>query len=433
MEGNTPGPSRGGVWPDWFLSWLQEVFLPVPLSSQIEIFTDAVEKLPDIEESVKQTLTSTFTNEAWVNLAREDDKQTISQLLKSQKLPAEKQAVQMPWTDLTESEMKIISHALESVHEQDFSAKALKHWCCYFEGLFDKYFITSGLGKLALAYNSCSLSLKQRFLALDAGVEARKESYSYFSLLQLINTLVHAPDSQDQAMMSIFKGMKQNSSETIQVFLQRWRDLGEDAYGPSSNWSMNQSSLMVQKICQGMLSSDISKMTSTIVVTLPFQWNSLVDSILQFNQRVQAQQPPQGVHAIQHRETKPPVCNKCGGNHMLRDCKVLFCKYCGGSHRNNACLLNGQPTFCTKCQSKFHNSDGHFRHMPSNKAPRRPDINLINSIEATSFVEGAISMDHKGKNFEETKLLIDTGALILSGIAVSEQFFIENLGGTLAS
>ena len=145
-------------------------------------------------------------------------------------------------------------------------------------------------------------------MALDAGIEAKKESYLYLNLLQLITTLVHAPNSQDQAMMLIFKGMKQNSSETVQAFLQKWRDLGEDTYGPSSNWSMSQASLLLQKICQGMLSSDLSKLTATIVVTLPFQWNSLVDSILQFHQRVQAQQPPQGVHAIQQKESKPPTC-----------------------------------------------------------------------------------------------------------------------------
>ena len=67
--------------------------------------------------------------------------------------------------------------------------------------------------------------------------------------------------------------------------------------------------------------------------------------------------------------------------------------------------------------------------MPSNKAPRRPDINLINSIEATSFIEGAVSVDNKGTNSIESKLLIDISALIPSSIAVSEQFFIENLGG----
>ena len=278
---------------------MQEVFLPAqakdPLSSQLETFQDAVEKLLEIEDSIKKTLTSTFTNEARINLAREDDKNAISQLLRTQKLPA--------------SEMKIISRAIENLREQDFSMKALKHWRSHFEGLFDKFFITSRLGKLALICNSCSLSLKQRLLALDAGREAKKESYSYLNLIQVITTLVHTPDSQDQAMMSIFKGMKQNSSETVQAFLQKWRDLGEDTYGPSSNWSISQASLLLQKISQEMLSSDLSKLTATIVVTLPFQWNSLVDSILQFHQRVQAQQPPQGVHAIQQKESKPPVRN----------------------------------------------------------------------------------------------------------------------------
>ena len=75
-----------------------------------------------------------------------------------------------------------------------------------------------------------------------------------------------------------------------------------------------------------------------------------------------------------------------------------------------------------------------LQQMFHNKAPRRPDINLINSIKATSFVDGAISVDYKGTIFIASKLLIDTGALIPSGIAVSEQFFIENLGGgTLTS
>ena len=52
-------------------------------------------------------------------------------------------------------------------------------------------------------------------------------------------------------------------------------------------------------------------------------------------------------------------------------------------------------------------------------------------IEATSFLEGAVSMDmdNNGENFKNTKLLVDTGALIPSGVAISKQFFIDNLGG----
>ena len=54
-------------------------------------------------------------------------------------------------------------------------------------------------------------------------------------------------------------------------------------------------------------------------------------------------------------------------------------------------------------------------------------------IEATSFLEGAISMDTEctGRNFINTKLLIDTGALIPSGAAISKQFFIDSLRGNV--
>ena len=100
MENEASGPSREGGKSEWFLGWLREVFLPAQVkdsvSSQLEVFQDVVEKLPDIEDSMKKTLTNTFTNEARINLAREDDKNAISQLLISQKIPADKAAVQMP-------------------------------------------------------------------------------------------------------------------------------------------------------------------------------------------------------------------------------------------------------------------------------------------------------------------------------------------------
>ena len=42
-------------------------------------------------------------------------------------------------------------------------------------------------------------------------------------------------------------------------------------------------------------------------------------------------------------------------------------------------------------------------------------------IEATSFLEVAVSMDmdSTGNHFEDTKILIDTGALIPTGVAIS--------------
>ena len=90
---------------------------------------------------------------------------------------------------------------MENIKQQDFSTKSLKHWSVHFSDVFDKFFISSRVGRIAVVYNSCSTSLKQRLLALDVDQEAQKDSYSYLNLLHLITTVVHSPVSRDQAMM----------------------------------------------------------------------------------------------------------------------------------------------------------------------------------------------------------------------------------------
>ena len=117
----------------------------------------------------------------------------------------------MPWDKLNETEDKVISRVVENLKEQDFSTKSLKFWNANYADVFDKFFIRSQIGKIAIVFNNCSLSLKQRLLALDASKEARAESYSYLNLLQLITTMVHSPISQDQAMLDIYKGFNQTS------------------------------------------------------------------------------------------------------------------------------------------------------------------------------------------------------------------------------
>ena len=431
MDGDGQGPSRNAGKPDWFLHWLKEVFLPAsrdPIKSQVKKFEDAVEKIPDIDDAVKASLTSALTTEARISLAREDDKSKISELVKTQQLPSQDSSNLMPWNLLNESETKAVARALETLQQQDFSTKSLKHWTALFEDKFDRSFINSRVGKLALVYNSCSLSLKQRLMALDVGKNAQQDSYTFLHLLQLITTVVHSPLSRDQAMHEIYKGFKQASGETVQNFLQRTRDTGEDAYGPSSTWTMSQASLMVKKICDGFLSNELAKLTASVVITVPFQWNVLVDAIVQFQQRVRTTHPEQNVNAIQ-KEIKQ-VCFKCGGDHGVRNCKIIVCRYCGHNHQSTECVMKGQRTFCVKCKSKSHNVEGHYKFAPDNLKQRRPDINVI---EATSFLEGAVSMDldHTGSNFENTKILIDTGALIPTGVAISEYFFTNVLRGRM--
>ena len=51
----------------------------------------------------------------------------------------------------------------------------------------------------------------------------------------------------------------------------------------------------------------------------------------------------------------------------------------------------------------------------------------------TSFMDGAVSVGHAGTNsfIDCPRILIDTGALVPFGIAISEQFFCQHLRGNL--
>ena len=229
-------------------------------------------------------------------------------------------------------------------------------------------------------------------------------------------------------MLDIYKGFNQTSVESVQSFLQKWRDVSEDAWGPSSGWTMSQASLLLKKICEGFNSTELARLTASLVITVPFQWTTLCNSILQFQQRFKNTHPQQNVNAIQQKQVKPPTWFKCGAAHYVHDCRTLICCYCGEQHKHSDCAKNGQKTYCVKCKSRYHNVEGHFKFTPANQKPRRSDINLI---EATSFLEGAISMDMgcTGENFKNTKILIDTGSLIPSGI--SEYFFMNNLRGNI--
>ena len=86
MDSDGQGPSRNAGKPDWFLHWLKEVFLPAsrdPIKSQVKKFEDVVERIPDIDDAVKASLTNALTTEARISLA---GKMTNRRFLNSSKL-----------------------------------------------------------------------------------------------------------------------------------------------------------------------------------------------------------------------------------------------------------------------------------------------------------------------------------------------------------
>ena len=238
MNNDVPEQQENGERPRWFLSWLKETFLPQqrdPVEEQLEKFCDALESIPNLDDSVKQTLERKLNHEARVGEAQKQDRLKLKGILKTQAIPAVEPGAGMPRSKISVAEAKIVSRALENIKIQDFSLKSLKYWISHYIDVFDKNFIHSRVGRLAIIYNSCSISLKNRLTGLGVGEDANDESYSFMNLLQLITTIVHSPDSCDLAVMLLHDGIKQSASESVQNYLERVKDTGEEAYGPSSN------------------------------------------------------------------------------------------------------------------------------------------------------------------------------------------------------
>ncbi len=87
-----------------------------PLAEQIEQFENAVGQLPNIDEAVKKSLTTTLSAEAQIIQGREDDKSQVQKLLKTTPAILD-QPTPMPWNRLTESEAKIISRVVENIKD----------------------------------------------------------------------------------------------------------------------------------------------------------------------------------------------------------------------------------------------------------------------------------------------------------------------------
>ena len=121
--------------------------------------------------------------------------------------------------------------------------------------------------------------------------------------------------------------------------------------------------------------------------------------------------------------------------HLQRDCKVLNCFRCNGPHKTTNCKLPRSKLTCSKCNLKNHTTEAH-RQLPGRSTPRAEtgeEIGVFTCFSsATSFVDGGISLKNEGKPFfVNSKLLVDTGVLMPSGITISEDFFFQGMGGTV--
>ena len=67
-------------------------------------------------------------------------------MLKAQTFVVDDAVSPMPWDKLSETEAKTISRVIENLKQQDFSTK---HWSVHFADVFDKFFVTTRVGRIA--------------------------------------------------------------------------------------------------------------------------------------------------------------------------------------------------------------------------------------------------------------------------------------------
>ena len=327
---------------------------------------------------------------------------------------------------------KICSKINYSLIPLDYSPKSLKHWSQHFDVLFNRKFITERVARIAIVYNSCLLPLQQQILSMDVGSRTVKDEFTFQDLLQIISVLCNCPHHQEQALMQLYSGINQTSGDSVPVYLEKVRNVAEDLYGLATRWTVNQVSLVLQKVVSGLRSKELAQLTSSYVIQLLFNFNSFRDCVVQYEMQIPSHPPAPAVHAISTLK-----CFKCNGQHLVRDCTVVRCMKCAGNHKTSLCKLLQEKLSCNKCSLSNHTTSAHIE-FPRRSAPRVggvEEVGVFTCFSAgTSFVDGAVSINNEGKDsFINSKLLVDTEVLLPSGIAISEAFFFQTMGGNVRS
>lgn len=112
-----------------------------------------------------------------------------------------------PWTEIKEEEIKLVSEVNNDMKVQNFSQKSLKAWNLYFMEIYDRSFITSRVGRIAMLFNPVVLQQSKDFWAWMMAARPKK---MYKDLLKAISILYYSPSYSEMALKPIYTGIQQN-------------------------------------------------------------------------------------------------------------------------------------------------------------------------------------------------------------------------------
>ena len=195
-----------------------------------------------------------------------DDQRKIQQNPNLKKSPQEIFKEPVEDDQIKKEEMKIIQKINSSLTVKEFGRSSIKTWKNEFTDLFDKNFVTDRVGKLSILYTATSKPIKEQLITLGVAEEMRKENYTWIQLLQTSCVMCYSPNHIELAMKQVCAGINQKSTETLAVFLERIRSVGEDMFRVSTNWSSNNSTQILSIIINGLRNKQLSQLVATYVI-----------------------------------------------------------------------------------------------------------------------------------------------------------------------
>ena len=152
---------------------------------------------------------------------------------------------------------------------------------------------------------------------------------------------------------------------------------------------------------------------------MPVNFSNIKEHLVEFDNRA-PKTPKIEINALKANPDTSSrlVCYRCSGEHYAKQCKISF-----------------NQVKCEQCNKNGHSTKNHhlLAKMLNTLQEEKPETRKESGVfacqpEATSFITGEINVENTGNKFVVCpKILIDTGALVPSGIAVSEDFFVDHL------
>jgi len=451
---NSADPAPAGIMEAevklWFTRWLTEKQVDVNPVNVIEadsIKLEAALTSEDVQisEKFRKTVLSQFQAEAQISEAQ------LSQALQLKTavdrvdptVLEQEDWVDFPFSTIIGEEAKLISKVNSTLGQNDFSTMSMKSWRIKFTRIFDSSFVTGRLARLAILWNTCSDSTKNRILSMGIGERAGSEDFKFTDLLRIICILYGSPSHSEVALQSIYSGVAQAQNESIPVYLERIRCLGEDGFGPAVRWTLNNALKIVQTVISGLRSKPLSQLVAGYMISIPFQFHMFQDTVLQFHTRIPSQHPLANSNQVNVLDNERPIrCFRCDGGHYVKECPIKMCRKCSGQHDVRECNMPKEKLVCTKCSIRGHTTKAHYGPVT-----KKVSTNILEPAEvsssvftcspgnaATSFLDGTVNIGQTGNSSFVycPRILIDTGALVPSGIAISDVFFKDHLGGDIS-